>query len=207
MQVLLIFYSEQWFTGWKIKCDGDLFSLAVWNISIAIQDGDYVLNGCFINARLENIADLQHPQQMSHICNFHNTSTPPFPLFSDPLCFPFPSAQHPNSRLTVGAPSSWPIILYPHVAQTITLEANSPLFPSSAVLSLIFNKKDLVSSITKLCLEPSSYILTPPYIVCVIAQCWSTMNQEVLLLLYITNYQPSYVGVFQIAQLNKTQRK
>lgn len=41
------------------------------------------------------------------------------------------------------------------------------------------------------------------------AQRWSAMNREVLLLLYSTNYQPigSYVGVSQSSKLNKTQRR
>lgn len=58
-----------------------------------------------------------------------------------PSLLPSPSAQRPTSRLTPGVPSLWSVILYPYGLQTITLEANSPLFPSSAVLNLILNKK------------------------------------------------------------------
>lgn len=72
-----------------------LFSECVWNISTAMQASDYVLNGVLsIKEILEDhrrcpiFNVLQRSQQMSHICNFHNTSTPPFPLFSDPVCFP-----------------------------------------------------------------------------------------------------------------------
>lgn len=65
--------------------------------------------------------------------------TPPIPLFSDPVCFPFHS-------LNVPPPGSWhhpprPTLLYPQGVQVISLEANSSLFPWRTVPSMIFDKR------------------------------------------------------------------
>lgn len=101
------------------------------------------------------------PTLAATFATFINTSTPPVPLFSDLVCLALPSDQRPTSRLTSGAPSLWPVILSPHRAQTITLEANSSLFPSSAALSLIFNKKRFsFLNQKKRCLEPLSCVLS-----------------------------------------------
>lgn len=106
------------------------------------QATDYVLNGIllikdiFKRSRRCQIFNITH----SRWATFATVITPPIPLFFDPVCFLFhplniPPPDSPQS------PSLWPMLFYPHRVQTITLEPNSSLFPSRAVLSLIFNKK------------------------------------------------------------------
>lgn len=110
-----------------------------------------------------------------------------------PSLLPSPSAQRPTSRLTPGVPSLWSVILYPYGLQTITLEANSPLFPSSAVLNLILNKKRFRFLNEKKMSWTLSYFfffftLIPSHVVNTMAQCRSGMNGKVLLLPYFTKY-------------------
>lgn len=145
VQALLIFYSEQWFAGWKMICDGSRVVFRLCEISpqpckpvILSKTGFLCYKTVFLKVAVETRSSpvLQYPQRMSHICNFHDTSAPPSPLFSDPVCFPFHPPPPPESPR--GAPSLWPTILWPHRVQTVTPVANPSLFPSSAVLSRIF---------------------------------------------------------------------
>lgn len=155
-----------------------LFSVRVWNIVTALQAS--VIVGFLITDFKQIFNILKLLQQMSYMCNFHITPTVPFFVFFWPTLLLSPSIRCHTSRLTSGASSLWPIILYPHWLQTITTEANSSLFPLSAVSLLIFNKKKVfVSSMKKWCLQPLSFVhsfFTPPHIVSATAPCWSAMN-------------------------------
>lgn len=135
----------------------------------------------FFNNRIQT--DLQYLKTLAadelHVQLSHYPNSSVF--FFWPTLLLSPSIRCHTSRLTSGASSLWPIILYPHWLQTITTEANSSLFPLSAVSLLIFNKKKkvFVSSMKKWCLQPLSFVhsfFTPPHIVSATAPCWSAMN-------------------------------
>lgn len=163
--------SLQWTMICRVKNDmwAGLFSVRVWNIVTALQAS--VIVGFLITDFKQIFNILKLLQQMSYMCNFHITPTVPFFFFFWPTLLLSPSIRCHTSRLTSGASSLWPIILYPHWLQTITTEANSSLFPLSAVSLLIFNKKKVFVSSMKKIMSPTfklcSFILyTSSYCQC-----------------------------------------
>lgn len=91
-QSLLIFYIKQWLAGWKMICDVKLS--VSWLCVIYRRShtaSDYILNGILL---IKDI--LEHSLQCqilnitrSRWATFATFITPPIPLFSDPVCFPF----------------------------------------------------------------------------------------------------------------------
>lgn len=124
---------EKWYVSWIIFCQGVKYC---HSFTSQCDCG-------FFNNRFQT--DLQYLKTLAadelHVQLSHYPNSSVFFFFFWPTLLLSPSIRCHTSRLTSGASSLWPIILYPHWLQTITTEANSSLFPLSAVSLLIFNKK------------------------------------------------------------------